>query len=257
LTFAGNNLTPIWTPDGQKITYRLLEKGGATDLYWTRADGTGNTLRLTQTATRKFLGSWHPDGKLLAFDQLAGDENVDATRSSIGNSTILTLPIEGNEKLGWKPGEPKPLPGGASMESEASFSPDGRWLAYRSQESGESEIYVRPYPGPGGKWQISTGGGFFPKWSLDGKELLYRTEDNQIMVATYNASGDSFHANKPELWSPGRFSERLGAVNFDVSPDGKRVVVLRAPASETPSSTRVNFIFNFFDELRRRAQPQK
>jgi eukaryotic-like serine/threonine-protein kinase len=257
LTFAGHNLSPIWTPDGQRITYRLLEKGGATDLYWTRADGTGNTLRLTQTKTRKFLGSWHPDGKLLAFDELAGDENVDATRSSLGNSSIFILPMDGNEKLGWKPGEPKPLPGSTSTEDEASFSPDGRWLAYRSNESGELEIYVRPYPGPGGKWQISTGGGSFPKWSPSGKELLYRTQDNRIMVVTYNASGDSFRANKPELWSPGQFSERLGAVNFDVSPDGKRVVVLRAPVSETSPITKVNFIFNFFDELRSKSQPQK
>jgi serine/threonine-protein kinase len=246
LTFAGNNLSPIWTPDGRRITYRVLEKGGGTDLYWTRADGTGDTLRLTQTKTPKFLGSWHPDGRLLVFEQ-----------GTWADSTIFTLAIDGSEKSGWKPGEPQPLPGGSSLEDEASFSPDGRWLAFQSDESGDSEIYVRSYPGPGGKWQISTGGGAVPKWSNNGKELLYRTEDNQIMVATYVVSGGSFHADKPQLWSPGQFSERLGAVNFAVSPDGKRVVVLRAPASETQSITKVNFIFNFFDELRRKTQPQK
>ena len=246
LTFAGNNLTPIWTPDGQRITYRLLQKGGGSDLYWTRADGTGGTLRLTHTKARRFLGSWHPDGRLLAFDQ-----------GTSANSTIFTLAIGGSEKEGWKPEEPQPLPGGSSSEDEASFSPDGRWLAYRSDESGDFEIYVRSYPGPGGKWQISTAGGAIPKWSNNSKELLYRTEDNQIMVVTYAASGDSFHADKPKLWSPGQFSDRLGAVNFDLSPDGKHVVVLRVPAGENPPITKVTFVFNFFDELQRKSQPQK
>ena len=246
LTFAGNNLTPIWTPDGQRITYRLLQKGGGSDLYWTRADGTGGTLPLTHTKARRFLGSWYPDGRLLAFDQ-----------GTSANSTIFTLAIGGSEKEGWKPGEPQPLPGGSSSDDEASFSPDGRWLAYRSDESGDFEIYVRSYPESGGKWQISTAGGDIPKWSNNGKELLYRTDDNQIMVVTYTTSGDSFHADKPKLWSPGQFSDRLGAVNFDLNPDGKRVVVLRVPAGENPPITKVTFVFNFFDELQRKSQLQK
>jgi serine/threonine-protein kinase len=247
LTFAGNNLTPIWTPDGQRITYRLLQKGGGSELYCTRADGTGGTLPLTHGKARRLLGSWHPDGRQLAFNQVTS-----------ASSGIFALAIRGSEKDGWKPEEPQPVPGGSSSDEEQpSFSPDGRWLAYRSDESGDFEIYVRSYPGTGGKWQISTAGGAVPKWSNNGKELLYRTEDNQIMVVTYTASGDSFHADKPKLWSPGQFSDRLGAVNFDLSPDGKRVVVLRVPASENPPITKVTFVFNFFDELHRKSQPQK
>jgi hypothetical protein len=125
------------------------------------------------------------------------------------------------------------------------------------QRDSDFEIYVRSYPGPGGKWQISTAGGDIPKWSKNCKELLYRTDDNQIMVVTYIASGDSFHADKPKLWSPGQFSDRLGAVNFDLNPDGKRVVVLRVPAGENPPITKVAFFFNFFDELQRKSQLQK
>ena len=247
LTFAGNNLTPIWTPDGQRITYRSLQKGGGSELYWTRADGTGGTLPLTHGKARRFPGSWHPDGRLLAFNQVTS-----------ASSGIFALAIRGSEKEGWKPEEPQPVPGGSSSDEEQpSFSPDGRWLAYRSDESGDFEIYVRSYPGPGGKWQISTAGGAVPKWSNNGSELLYRTEDNQIMVVTYSTSGDSFHADKPKLWSPGQFSDRLGAVNFDLSPDGKRVVVLRVPANENPPITKITFVFNFFDELHRKAQPQK
>jgi len=126
------------------------------------------------------------------------------------------------------------------------FSPDGRWLAYQSDESGNNEVYVRPFPGPGGKWQISTGGGESPKWSRNGKEFFYVTPDNKIMVSTYTASGDSFHADKPQLWSPGQFSSIYGAAaySFDPHPDGKRFAVLKAGGTgEAPKVDKVSFIF--------------
>ncbi len=158
-----------------------------------------------------------------------------------------------------EPGEPKPFLNSAFNEEEPAFSPDGRWLAYDSNESGSFEMYVRPFPGPGGKWQVSTGGGRYPKWSRNGKELFYRTTDNKIMAVTYTASGDSFHADKPQLWSPGQFTD-LGAgfYSFDVHPDGKRFAVLKSPDTEQAAAVnKVNFIFNFFDELRRKVPPGK
>jgi len=170
----------------------------------------------------------------------------------------LTLAIEGDEKSGWRPGERKPFLNSPFNEQDAAFSPDGRWLAYSSNESGNIEVYVRPFPGPGGKWQISTGGGFFPKWSRSSKELFYRTTDQKIMVATYTAAGDSFHADKSQLWSPGQFSARGPYSNFDVHPDSKRFAVLKAPATgETSPVNKVSFILNFFDELRRKLPPGK
>jgi serine/threonine-protein kinase len=117
---------------------------------------------------------------------------------------------------------------------------------------------VRPFPGPGGKWQISTGGGRYPKWSRTTKELFYRTFDSKIMVAPYTVTGESFAAGKAQLWSTGQFTERLGSVNFDIHPDGKRFVVLKTPPSKEGSATsRFIFVFNFFDELRRKAPPPK
>jgi serine/threonine-protein kinase len=128
-----------------------------------------------------------------------------------------------------------------------------------SYESGSPEVYVRPFPGPGGKWQVSTGGGGYPKWSRNGKELFYETLDNKIMVVTYTASGDSFQADKPHLWSPGQFTELgVGNSNFDLHPDGKRFAVLKAPSTEQAAAVnKVSFILNFFDELRRKVPPGK
>jgi hypothetical protein len=114
---------------------------------------------------------------ILAFDQ----NNPD------GSVHIMTLTIEGNEKSGWKPGEPKPFLNSPFNEEYPAFSPDGRWLAYASNESGNTEVYVRSFPSPGGKWQVSTGGGGFPKWSRSSKELFYRTAVPDL--GTFRPSG--------------------------------------------------------------------
>jgi len=242
LTFAAEqNENPVWTPDGQRIAYSSQEKGGAFNLWWIRADGAGNAQRLTESKILQTPHSWRPDGKVLAFQQ----QNPGTTWD------ILTLPIEGNEKSGWKPGEPKLFLTSAFFEAEPAFSPDGRWLAYRSNEFGNYEVYVRPFPGPGGKWQISTGGGLLPKWSRNANELFYRTLDSKIMVAAYTAAGDSFRADKPQLWSPGQFTG-----GFDLHPDGNRFAVLKAPGGEeTAAVNKVSFIFNFFDEIRTKLPP--
>jgi Tol biopolymer transport system component len=250
LTFAGNNnISPAWAPDGQRIVYSSQEKGGVSNLWWIRADGAGDAQRLAESKVQQYAGSWRPDGKVLAFFQ---------NNPSTGDD-IMTLPIAGDDKSGWKPGEPKPFVNSTFNELFPAFSPDGRWLAYQSNESGNREVYVRPFPGPGGKWQASTGGGHMPKWSRNGKEFFYRTTDDKIMVAAYTASGDSFHADKPQLWSPGQFTELLGGgdLNFDLHPDGMRFAVLKAPGEEKAAAVNhVSFIVNFFDEVRRLTAPQ-
>ena len=185
---------------------------------------------------------WSPDGKALAFTELSGVNSFD----------IMMLPIEGDEKSGWKPGKPQPFLVTPFTEFPGDFSPDGRWLAYSSNESGTSEVYVRPFPGPGGKWQVSTGGGAGPLWSPKGKELFYATLDNKIMVAGYSASGDSFRSDKPQLWSPGQFTAVPYHGSVALHTDGKRFAIVRAEGTQAEEKRdKLTLVENFFDELRR------
>jgi eukaryotic-like serine/threonine-protein kinase len=249
LTVAGRaNWAPVWTPDGQRIVYSSEELGGTPNLWWKRADGAGDAQRLTESKNLQFAESWRPDGKVLAFSEVNPDTSWD----------ILTLTVEGNEKSGWKIEQPKPFLNTPFAEAQAAFSPDGRWLAYYSNESGDVEVYVQPFPGPGGKLQLSTGGGRSPKWSRNGRELFYRTADSKIMVVTYTATGNSFQADKPRLWSPGQFTSLGLFMNYDLHPDGKRFAVLKTPGTgDAPKADKVRFVFNFFDELRNKVPTGK
>ncbi len=244
LTFAadGNtNTRPVWTPNGERIVYDLFEKGKPQNLWWIRSDGGGSPERLTQSDSNQVPESWTPDGKTFAF--------VQRNRNSGAGTDVMTLSVDGNEKTGWKPGQPKVFLSASFQETEPAFSPDGRWIAYRSNESGTYEIYVRPFPGPGGKTQISTGGGSLPQWSRNGKELYYiASTRDKIMAVTYSAIGDSFRAEKPRIWSTGQISERGSYVP---SPDGKRIGVLKSPgAVDAAPINKVDFIFNFIDQIR-------
>jgi serine/threonine-protein kinase len=134
------------------------------------------------------------------------------------------------------------------------FSPDGRWIAYRSNESGSPEIYVRPFPtASGGRWQISIGGGIYALWSNNGRELFYETADNRIMMVDYTVDGASFVPGKPRLWSD-RQLFYTGTSNLDVAPGGKRFAVFSIPetAPREKGSVHVTMLLHFFDELKRR-----
>jgi Tol biopolymer transport system component len=233
--FAGLNSEPLWTPDGKNIVFGSRNSPAPPGLYWIRSDGSGEAQRLTEGSAYSFS----PDGKRLAF---AGNGN--------GGRDIFTAPIEGDPgrgTLGVRLGKPELFQRNGAY---AAFSPDGRWLAYASSESGTSEVYVRPFPGPGGQWQISTGGGSFPHWSRDGRELVYEALDRRVMAVSYTAKGDSFAADKPRVWSEIRIRNIGVASMYDLAPDGKRLAAM-LEGDETP--THLTFLLNFFDELRRRA----
>ena len=162
---------------------------------------------------------------------------------------ISTLPIEGGAGSP-QPGEAELFLGTPSVEIDPMFSPDGRWLAYQSNESGAMEVYARPFPGPGGKWMISNGGGGRPMWSPNGRELFYLAPDRRIMVVSYTAEGNSFVADKPRLWSETRVTTSALAL----APDGKRFAVVKETdeTDRQEAPTHVTVLLNFFDELKRR-----
>jgi serine/threonine-protein kinase len=253
LTFdSGGASSPVWTPDDRRIAFSSRRGDKATlNLYWQRADGTGDLQRLTESRNQQLAWSWYPGGKFLAFTETNPQTQQD----------IMILPMEGSEASGWKPGKATVLLNSPLQESQPAFSPDGRWMAYTSVEAGRPQVFVRPFPGPGGKWQISAEGGQYPTWSRTRHELLF-TADARIMSASYTVDGDSFSAEKPRLWSEARFIVRPGPAGvarpFDLHPDGERVALAKAPDLETAAKQdKVVFIFNFFDELRRMAPVKK
>jgi serine/threonine-protein kinase len=164
---------------------------------------------------------------------------------------IWTLPLDLSDPDHPRPGAPELFLQTPSDELVPRFSPDGRWVAYRSTESGTNQIYVRPFPaGSGGKWQISTEGAQYGIWSNNGRELFLETADNRIMVVDYRVEGNAFVHGTPRLWSDARLFY-AGNANLDLAPDGKRFMVLWEPEPEK-GPARVTMLFNFFDEVRRR-----
>ncbi len=242
LTSGGWYGNPIWSPDGLYIVF-----GSFSGMLWTRADGAGQPQALTHGRNNQIPVSFSPDGKRLGYTE---------RESGSTSWQIWTVPVE--ESGGQlRAGMPEQFLHTQFSDAGPFFSPDGRWLAYQSDESGHDEVYVRAFPAPGqaGKWLISNSGGESPMWSPKEHELLYQSGD-QIMTVKYTASGDSFLPEKPRVW----LSKLGGSKDFDLAPDGKHLVVVM-PAEDTPEAPKaeheVTFLFNFIDYLRRRVPAGK
>jgi eukaryotic-like serine/threonine-protein kinase len=233
---------PVWTPDGERLTYAhplSTAKGSGQGIYWKRFDGTGEEAPLTRKSIPiAFLASWSPDGKVLLFDRLSEKDG--------GCCEIWTLTIDGSGK----PQEPRqflPTRGGPPYPS---FSPDGRWVAYDSFESGMPQVYVVPFPGTGGKWQISTDGGVEPRWSKTGHELFY-VRGSSLIAVPYTVERNSFQAGKRQTLFVDRLEMRAPFASYDVAPDGQHFVIFQFPGGRIAENSVPAVVLNWLDQARR------
>jgi eukaryotic-like serine/threonine-protein kinase len=236
LTFKADNNLPIWTPDGKRLTF-ASNKLGAMNLFWKAADGSASEERLTTSEHPQLPCSWSPDGEMLAFEEIHPRTGSD----------LWILPLKGERK-------PRPFLQTQSDEEDAAFSPDGRWLAYASNESGRYEIYIQPLSGPGGKRQISTEGGTAPLWARNWRELFYLNGDK--MMAVEITIHPTFTVGKRRLLFEGRYQKVGPRANYDVTPDGQRFVMVQAREREL-APAQLNVVTNWFEDLKRRVGSAK
>jgi WD40 repeat protein len=215
---ASDNL-PIWTPDGSRVVFSS-DRNGAFDLYQKLSNGAADEESLLVSKEAKWAGDFSRDGKSLAYFSFNAQNNFD----------IFVLPMDGDRK-------PVPFVHSGFNETLPRFSPDGRWIAYVSDASGRSEIYVQPFPGPGGKWQVSTAGGNEPTWRGDGKELFYLAPDSRLMSVEIKA-GAAFEAGVPAPLFP-MTATPDGWTRYTASADGKRFLVVAPERSQTLTPTTV------------------
>ena len=229
LTSVDDIAHPVWSPDGTQLAFGSTADG----LFVMAADGSGEPKRVTDGDAAEIPSSWSSEG-VLAFVQ-EGVESLD----------IMTLAMDG---------ESEPVPFFASSFSDAwpAFSPDGRWLAYASNDTGRSEVYVRPFPEGEPAHRVSTSGGGAPVWSPDGRQLFYRRgEPRSIMVVDVQTE-PSFAGTRPRTLFERPFGQTYPARNYDVAPDGRRFVMVTQPDQfEAQPVTRLNIVLNWVEELNR------
>jgi serine/threonine-protein kinase len=234
LTFDGSvNNAPTWFPDSKRIAFRSNRAGGPGSLFWQASDLPGGAERLTTGDYTHLPNSFSADGQLLAFQ-----ENNPQTGRDIW---VLRLADRKRQPVLRTP----------AQETAPKFSIDPRWLAYCSDESSRSEVYVMPYPGSGVKWQISTEGGQEPVWNADGRELFYRSGSKIMAVEVDTKSG--FSPGTPRMLFEGAYLPTPFVIpNYDVSPDGQRFLMLKPVETQTSAPTQINVVLNWFEELKRR-----
>jgi dipeptidyl aminopeptidase/acylaminoacyl peptidase len=239
LTFApGTDDAPVWSPDGSYIYFSSGRGAAKRDLYCKPSSGAGEEQLLLTSDRDKYPTDCTADGKHLVF--------FSPQRNGSGDD-IWVLPLaEGGVKAA---SGPLPFLQTEFSEDDARFSPDGRWLAYWSNETGRGEVYVRPFPGPGGKWQISTEPGDYPRWRGDGRELFYITDRGVLMAVDVSGTGPSFEAGRPRPLFSVTNARSSSALNspFDVTANGQRFI---AVVGEGRQVSTINIVLNWDAELR-------
>ena len=220
-----------WTPDGKRLAFSS-PISGQENLYWQAADGSSAAERLTTSDFWQIPGSFAPDGSTLAFVEEPPETGYD----------ILILDMKSRRVT--------PFLKTKAYEGWPEYSPDGRWLAYASDESGRMEVWVRPFPGPGGRWQVSKEGGREPIWSKDGRRLFYREAD-RVWAADVRTDG-GFSAGKPRfLFEKTGFFLTNAVRNWDLYPDGRGFLMMKKEEIKPRPATEMILVQNWFEELKR------
>jgi Tol biopolymer transport system component len=229
LTSEGNNINAVWTPDGKRVIHLHSPQGGGggSGVRSVPADNSGPAATIAAMEAANLIpASISPDGKVLLGIR-AGD--------------IWAL------DLGDPQAKPRKFLESQFAELDPRFSPDGRWVAYSANDSGSEEIYVAPYPGPGGRTPVSTAGGARPNWNRNGRELFYR--EGAKLMAVEVQIGATFRAGTPKAL----FEGAQYAQGYDVSPDGGRFLFVKPNAGGPDQELEVRVVLNWAEELRRRA----
>ena len=231
--------SPVWTPDGRQIVFSS-QREGALNLFWRMADGTGTVERLMESSNGQRVGSFSPDGTRLAFSEWFPDTGVD----------LVLMSLEGERAT-------EVLLRTELIERNPEISPDGNWLAYQSNVSGQSEIYLRPFPNATeGQQQVSTAGGRHPLWARNGEELFYLEPGTRPrLMAVPVKTGSTFDRGSPRPLFAWEYRFDGPSRRYDVSPDGQRFLVIKAGADEAAGDVhapQIHVVLNWFEELKAR-----
>ena len=230
-TFGQEEVASAWSPDGSWVVFNSRRKEHL-DLYQKASSGASTEELLLADNLEKFPESWSRDGRFILYSCSGGPTNYD----------LFVLPLAGERK-------PVPFLQTPFNERQGRFSPDGRWVAYVSDESGRDEVYVTPFPNAGSKWQVSTAGGNLPRWGHDGNEIFYVVLGGKVMAATVNVKGGNFEVGAVRQLFQTRIAGAAGVGNYELSPDGQRFLIVTAP--EQALSPPITLVQNWTAELKK------